>query len=57
MADIAKKTENILPGIEEVIDFYGEGSFDVVLVEKKIEDEAVMAMLASLLNENGVMIG
>ena len=57
MADIAKKTENILPGIEEVIDFYGEGSFDVVLVEKKTEDEAVMAMLASLLNENGVMIG
>ncbi len=57
MADIAKKTENILPGIEEVIDFYGEGSFDVVLVEKKPEDEAVMAMLASLLNENGVMIG
>ena len=57
MADIAKKTENILPGIEEVIDFYGEGSFDVVLVEKKPEDEALMAMLASLLNENGVMIG
>ncbi|MCR4757887.1 MAG: DUF6492 family protein [Butyrivibrio sp.] len=57
MADIAKKTENILTGIEEVIDFYGEGSFDVVLLEKKPEDEAVMAMLASLLNENGVMIG
>ena len=57
MAEIAKKTENILPGIEEVIDFYGEGSFDVILVEKNPEDEVLMAMLSSLLNEDGVMIG
>ena len=57
MVDIATKTENIRPGIEEVIDFYGEGSFDVILVDKKPEDEALMAMLASLLNENGIMIG
>ena len=57
--EIVKKTEKVFGSLEELTEFYGEESFDVLIIDKDVAgslDEPTAALLGSLLTSNGVII-
>ena len=57
--DIVRRTENVLNNLEELIEFYGEGSFEVLIIDKEVLerlDEVSRSILSSLLIPSGALL-
>ena len=57
--EIVKKTETVLNSLDELIEFYDEGYFDLVIIGKETAealDEASNGMISALLAQNGKVI-
>ena len=57
LSEIVKKTENVLTSVEEVIEFYSEHYFDLILVNDEVIDKADVEIILALLEKNGTFIG
>lgn len=54
--EIVKKSEDILSCLEEVLSYYGEKSFEVILIMKKDGNEKTQELIKSLVSEKGMII-
>lgn len=57
--EIVKKTEAVHNSLDELIEFYGEGTFDILVISKATAeklDEVSSSVLSSLLTSSGVVV-
>ena len=56
MYETVKKSENILSSLEEALSYYGEKSFDIILINKRLENEKKQELIRNLISDKGMII-